>query len=305
MTHEKKDVIAPNDEKAVKAMDIVRQQEAKKQLAAREAVMAAGFDLKEYDLFTYIQMGRNVFQLHEMAGLMGGKILPAVKENGQQGPFLKAMEETGIHPRKAQRYMRAARRFGKYDKLPHLPNSKPAIMEELTDPELEKLNEGEEVKGLTLDAAGRMTAAQSRDALRTAEKKIAKQKEAHKKEAGKLHEITGGLKIRAGDPVQLTPAQKAHRLLRGTFTPEYTLALAKISSGIREAMPIPAGAERIQGIGVQELNERLNQFSPGMQTFHDLVQTWMDETDNAGPIGDWQISGLPDAGVSADVPDLG
>jgi hypothetical protein len=66
--------------------------------------------------------------------------------------FLRVLEQIGIQPRKAQRYMHVAERFGKYDNLSHLTLSTLSVLEELTDPELEKLDEGGEVRGLTLDA---------------------------------------------------------------------------------------------------------------------------------------------------------
>jgi hypothetical protein len=282
----KKNVIAPDDERAAEAMELVKKQEAEKQLAAREAVAAIGFDLKEYDLFTYIQMSRNVFGLHALTGVVGGKLLLAIKENEQHGTYMNALKEIGIPPRKAQRYTHVAKRFGKYDNLSHLNLSTLSVLEDLTDPELEKLNDGEEVKGLTLDAIDKMTAAEVRDKYRSAEKKIKHLKDSHDQEVGKLNEIIDDLKIRAEDPMQLTPAQRAHRLIRATYTPEYTLALAGISAGIRKAMSILADAERTEGIGVQELNEWLNEFVPDSVTITDLISRWQTATENPGPIID-------------------
>lgn len=261
----KKNIIAPNDEKAVEAMELVKKQEDQKQLVAQQAIAAVGFDLKEYDLFTFIQMGRNVFALHATTGVVGGKILLAIKENEQHGMYMNALEKIGIPYRKAARYTHIAKRFGKYDNLSHLNNSILAVMEEFTDPELEKLDAGEEVKGLKLDAIDNMTAAEVRDKYRASEKKLEHQKEAHKKEVEKLNEIIGDLRIRAEDPMQLTPSQKAARELR-TLTRDYSLALAKVSAGFREAMSILDEGERISGIGIQELNVWLNEFVPDSAT---------------------------------------
>jgi len=177
-----KNVIAPGDARAIEAMELVEQNEKDRQIAAQEAVKFLGFDLKEYDLLLYVKMGKNVFQWHEMTALMGGKILLTIKENEEHGTFGKALEQIGIHPRRAQRYMNLARRFGKYDSVSHLSNSKLDLLEDLTDPELEKLDAGEAVRGLTLDEIDRLPASRVRDRLRVAENDLAKEKEARKKE---------------------------------------------------------------------------------------------------------------------------
>jgi hypothetical protein len=280
-----KNKIAPNDKKAVEAMELVRNQEAEKQLVAREAIAAVGFDLKEYDLFTYIQMGRNVFKLHEMTGIMGGKVLLAIRENEQHGTYMKALEEIGVSHRTAVRYTHFAKRFGKYANLAYLSGSKLSALEDLNDIELEKLDKGDGVKGLTLDAIEESTAPEVREKLRSAEKKIERLKDAHKKETDKLNEIIGDLKIRAEDPMQLTPAQKAARELRA-LTGVYCIALSKISAGFREAMSILAEGEKIPGVGVQELNAWLNEFVPDSATIHDLFSQWKNGFEDPCPIID-------------------
>jgi hypothetical protein len=199
----RKNVLAPNDARDAEAMELVKKQDEEKQLVAREAIAAVGFELKEYDLFTYIQMGRNVLRLHEMTGIMGGKILLAIKENEQHGTYINALKEIGIPHRSAVRYTHLAKRFGKYANLAYLNNSKLAVLEDLTDPELEKLDKGEEVRWLTLDAIETMPTPQVRDELRAAEKRIERLKDTHNKEVEKLNEIIDDLKIRAEDPMQL------------------------------------------------------------------------------------------------------
>lgn len=280
-----KNKIAPNDKKAVEAMELVKKQEDEKQLVAREAIAAVGFDLKEYDLFTYIQMGRNVFKLHEMTGITGGKVLLAIKENEQHGTYMKAVEEIGVSYRTAARYTNFAKRFGKYANLAHLNGSKLSALEDLADTELGKLDKGGDINGLTLDAIEELTAPEVREKLRSAEKKIERLKDAHKKETDKLNEIISDLKIRAEDPMQLTPGQKAARELRA-LTGVYGIALSKIAAGFREAMSILGEGEKIPGIGVQELNEWLNEFVPDSATIQDLFRQWQSGFDDPSPIVD-------------------
>jgi hypothetical protein len=119
--------------------------------------------------------------------------------------------------------------------------------------------------------------------IREKEKRL---KNSHKEEVKKLNEIIGDLKIRAEDPMQLTPAQRAHQLIRATYTGEYTIALGEAAAGIRKAMSVLADAERTEGIGVQELNEWLNEFVPDSAAIMALVSQWQAETENPGPVTD-------------------
>ena len=130
------------------------------------------------------------------------------------------------------------------------------------------------------------------DEVRGLRKKLAKQKDAHAAEVGKLSETIGDLRVRAEDPMQLTDAQRAHRLIRENYTRAYTVALGKISSGIREAMSIIGEAQRTKGIGVQELSEWLGQFDGEMRTFHEIREAWTDAADNAGPIAERDIGSI-------------
>jgi hypothetical protein len=294
-----KDEIPPE----ARSMDLVAQDQRDQQITAVKAFEAFGVEGKDYDLVTYTQMGRNVFQLHGMTGLMGGRILLVIKANETQGTFLKALEQIGIHPRMAQRYMHTAKRFGKYDNLSHLPNSKLAVLEELSDPELEKLDAGADVLGLNLDAIEKTPATQLRERVRKAEQKLKLKTKEYQEDVKKMSAELGELRLRLSGQEPPTKEQIAGDALN-KLTPDYSIAIAKVSGAIREAYALAVRAEKIEGVNVQQLSEWLNQFGPDMQTFHDLCQTWTDEADNAGPIKDWRISDLPGK-EEAGVPNLG
>jgi hypothetical protein len=280
----RKNVIAPNDDdKAVEAMDLVKKQDEEKQIAAREAIAAVGFDLKEYDLFTYIQTCRNVFRLHKMTGIMGGKFLLAIKENEQHGTFMKAVEEIGIAYRTAARYMHYAKRFGKYDNLSHLSQSELSVLEDFTDPELEKLDAGEEVRGLTLDEYDKMTAAEARDKLRENAKKLAAQKAKQEKVVKEMSAELEELRLRDSNRPPPTKEQIAQAALF-ELNRDYTIALAEVNAAVRKAHALVVEAEKIPGVDALMLNGWFNQYSPEMSTFAELHQAWTDEVDEAAPI---------------------
>ncbi len=100
-----------------------------------------------------------------------GRAFIKLKESLPHGEFEEGLSERGIPARTAQRLMLAARKFSdRSDRLLKLGRSKLyAIAEMLDDESLDKLEAGEDVLGLTLDEAERMTARDLRERLRKME----------------------------------------------------------------------------------------------------------------------------------------
>ena len=65
---------------------------------------------------------------------------------------------------------------------------------------------------------------------------------------------------------------------------EYTFALGRVTSSIREAYALVRRAEMTPGVDVQMLSEWFNQYSRELETFHALRKEGTDEVDDAGPI---------------------
>jgi len=283
-----KNVIAPE----AKAMDLIAKDQQNKQISAQHALASLGFNLKEYDLFTFIQMGKNIFGLHEWAGVVGGKVLLAIKEKEPHGTFGKALEEIGVEPRQAQRYMNIARRYGKYDNLSHLNNSKLNLLDDFSDPELEKFTKGEEVKGLTLDVIDQLPATEVRKRLREAEKKLESQKEKHKKEVAKMVDEMSDLRMRIAGQDIPSPEQIVQAILQKLGV-EYTKTLGELNTSLRKAYAIVVEAEKIENVNVQQLSDWIGQFYDNeIKTFRELSEALINEIDNAGPMKDWRISDL-------------
>ena len=100
-----------------------------------------------------------------------GRALMALKDSLPHGEFLAGLKDRGIPVRTAQRMMLVARRFAdRTGRLLKLSRSKLyAIAEMLDDDQVEQLEAGEDVLGLTLDEAERMTARDLRERLRKME----------------------------------------------------------------------------------------------------------------------------------------
>ncbi len=99
-----------------------------------------------------------------------GRGLLLIKEQTAHGEFQQQAQARGIHPRMAQKFMTVALKFSKSDSKSLLAaagtQTKVLELAVLDDEELEALDSGESVAGITLDDVERMSASQLRQALR-------------------------------------------------------------------------------------------------------------------------------------------
>jgi hypothetical protein len=275
----KKNSIAPNDEKAIVAMD-------KSAKSIEKATELYG-DGEPFDVerildcmeFRSEQIGKNMYAF--------GRYCLWLKEAVGWGGFVKALEGRHLDVRGSYHAMLQVEKFGdNFATVANLGGRKARAIAYFTKEEIDHYVKGGDLRGISHDDVARKTAVELEEEVRRLREKEKRLKGSHQKEVDKLNEIIGDLKIRAEDPMQLTPAQRAHQLIRATYTPEYAIALAEISTGIRKAMSVLADAERTGGIGAQELNEWLNEFVPDSATIMKLISQWQAETENPSPIAD-------------------
>ncbi|WP_374495348.1 hypothetical protein [Zoogloea sp.] len=160
------------------ALDIVGSHEREEVAATRQ--LAARFDyigsLNPDDL----EMGITGNQLgiqNELKQMATRLVL--LREQCQHGDFLQRLDRLGMHPRTAQRLIRAVLKFApNADSNPHLEGNIKTVFRlgqtkllELTmmdDEEIEELKESGSVRGISLDAMDCMSVSEMRAALRTA-----------------------------------------------------------------------------------------------------------------------------------------
>ncbi|MDR1250631.1 MAG: hypothetical protein LBK62_00535 [Treponema sp.] len=273
-----KNKIAPDDERAVVAMD--KQQEA---IEKATELYGDGQPFEEQRVLDCIvfKAERTSQELYEL-----GKYCLWYKAAVGHGRFLEGLQQRDINVTAANWAMLMVEKFGdKFCTVQNLGTRKARLLTAFTKEEIDTFSNGGDLAGIPHDDVFKMTTAELGEEIKKTRQKLERQKAAHKKEVEKLNEIIDDLKIRAEDPMQLTPAQKAERQLR-TLTAEYSIALAKISAGFREAMSILNEGEKIPGIGVQELNAWLNEFVPDSVTIHDLLDQWQAGFENPCPVVD-------------------
>jgi hypothetical protein len=264
------------------SMDLVAQDQRDHQITAVKAFEAFGIDGKNYDLVTYTQIGRNVFQLHGVTGIVGGRILLVIKANEQHGTFLKAVEQMGVSYRTAARYMHTAKRFGKYDNLSHLNDSALAVLEELSDPELKKLDAGEDVLGLNLDAVDKMTAAQLRKRVRETKQMLDQKTKEYKEDVKKMSAELEELRLRSAGQEPPTKEQLAGVALE-PLKKKLFEHLLEAQFHLDEAVNVAAAAQKVGGATFPQLQEwaraHYEQLAPIGELFEELDQA----LNNCGP----------------------
>jgi hypothetical protein len=273
-----KNVIAPNDERAVVAMD-----KSAEAIEKATELYGDGQPFEEQRVLDCIvfKAERTSQELYEL-----GKYCLWYKAAVGHGRFLEGLQQRDINATAANWAMLMVEKFGdKFCTVQNLGTRKARMLTTFTKEEIETFSKGGDLAGIPHDDVFKMTTTELGEEIKKTRQKLECQKAAYKKEVKKLNEIIDDLKIRAEDPMQLTPAQKSERQLR-TLTKDYSIALAEISAGFRKAMSILNEGEKIPSVGVQELNAWLNEFVPDSATIQDLFKQWQGGFENPSPIVD-------------------
>jgi hypothetical protein len=245
----RKNVIAPE----AQTMELVAKQKDENLSAVKQIFSRLGILGVEYDLFLYIQTGKHLKDLHGNTAIALGAVLLEIREREKHGCFLNALEQIGIHVRKAQRYIHIAKRYAKLNttNLSHLTPSKFDVIDMLTDPELEKLDAGESVKGLTLDIIDNLTATELRTILRTTEEKLENQKTRYTKETDKLNAEVDRLKDFEKYGYELTKKEKAEKAIQGKLKDlrnELFLRVVWAREYFKQALETIEKAQQLEGV---------------------------------------------------------
>jgi hypothetical protein len=201
--------------------------------------------------------------------------------------------------------MAAARRFANVPTLAHLDSSKMKALTVLDDEEIQELENGNPVRGMTRDAIEAMSVKELRENLRKERTALKKEKQSRQRDReiqekaiaqkeSKINELDQQLRYQQ-------PPTKEQTALAGLakLAVPYTYAIAEINAAIRTAYAIAQQAEATIGADVQMLSEWFGQYSREMGIFAELREAWTDEVDNAKPI---DVGSIKEAG---DVPELG
>lgn len=144
---------------------------------------------QEYDELRLIKETQSLLKLAKDSVVGAGEKLILLKAHGGHGNFGFICQKVGIEQRTANRYMKLARIFSKFDKLSNLPASKLNALELLSSDQLEKIDNGDEISGITLEGIAAMTESEVREEVKRIQAEMTAQQEDHQKKVEALEKV--------------------------------------------------------------------------------------------------------------------
>ena len=211
-----------------------------------------------------------------------GKRFIRIKNHEDHGRFMRTLENVNISQRGANYAMAAARKFSNSQTFANLGQSKQIILSVLDEESIQTLEDGGEVKGVTVDKIERMTARELREALRGERKKREEQKKTQEDAIAKKEEKINELEqqLRYQEPptkeqlaaVALEPLKK--KLFDHVLMAQYYLD---------EAVKAVVAAQKVEGATFPQLQEwamtHYEQLAPIGELFDELDRA----LNNCGP----------------------
>ena len=219
-----------------------------------------------------------------------GKRFIRIKAHEEHGRFMRALENVGISQRGANYAMAAARKFSNSQTFANLGQSKQIVLTVLDEKDIETLEDGGDIAGMTLDDIDRMTTRELRENLRKEKEKVNKEKEARKndrevqekaiaqKEA-KINELDQQLRYQQPPTKEQIAVAELAKLNDG-----YIDALVSAMGAMRRAVTVLGWAQCTPGVNAQILNEWVDNYNDQMQLLNGVHAELTDTIDNLHPI---------------------
>jgi hypothetical protein len=214
-----------------------------------------------------------------------------VKAHLNHGDFMAFVERTANSHTYVLNCMRFADLFPKFATVPNLGVRKTRALAQLEKPVVEKYLKGGPLGDIPHDDVTEMPVPELEDAVRKLRAQLKKTEAVAKEKIRQKDEQITKLEFENENRQPPTPEQIAQAELQ-KFTEQYTFALGKVNSSLREAFALVAKAEQIKGVNVQQLTDWLRQFDREMNTFSELSEGWIAEIDNVGPMKEWRLKDL-------------
>jgi hypothetical protein len=215
-----------------------------------------------------------------------GRRFIRIKAHEGHGKFLESLSRLGLAERSARYAMSAARRFSNRPTLADLGSSKMKALTVLDDDDIETLEKGGTVKGMTLDDIDRMTNRELRENLRKEKENVKKEQEARKndrkaqedaiaKKEEKLNELEQKLRYQE-PPTREQLARMAVLKFRDPIIDNILEATERMS----RAMAAIDEAQKIPDVPYEALEELLDPYKESFNTFCDTAEDLTDAFNN-------------------------
>jgi hypothetical protein len=183
-----------------------------------------------------------------------GKRFIRIKAHEDYGRFMRAIENVGMTDRSVRYAMVAARKFSDRKSISDLGSTKMIALSVLDDDSIQTLEDGGEIKGVTLDDVERMTTRELREALRKERDKRKKTEEVAKEKIRQKDEQITMLEFENENRQPLTKEQLAGAKLDEYLKP-FNNQLQDAIFAMNRGLEIITFIQRIQAIGYVQLND--------------------------------------------------
>jgi len=280
----KKNVIAPE----AKALDKMQED--------RETADRLYGDGLPFDLTRVETIGKTHTANWAQEMVEAGRCYLWIKAYVEHGEFYASLKRMGVNPTGSWFAICAARLVAEgvnLSALKDLGTTKFKLLSVLEKPVVAEYLKGGDLGEIPHDDVAEMTTRELEDEVRKLREKVKKTEAVVKEKIRQKDDQIATLELENEHLQPPTKEQAAQAALQ-KMNEEYTIALAKVNSSIRDAISLIAKAEKIENVNAQQLNEWLNQFEVEMKTFDGLCNCWINNVENAGPQKDWRISDLPE-----------
>jgi hypothetical protein len=256
----KRNVIAPDDEKAVMAMD-------KQQKAIEKASELYG-DGEPFDVerildcmeFRSEQVGRNMNAF--------GRYCLWLREAIGWGGFVKALESRQLDIRASYHAMLQDEKFGdNFATVANLGSRKARAIAYFTKEEIDHYVQGGDLHGIPHDDVAKKTAKELEEEVRHLRKKVDAQKAKHERTVKEMSEELESLRLRDDFREPPTKEQLAKITLQN-LNKDYFSALMCLAADIRQALNVLAEAEHIENVTYPLLREWINRHADSYEAIN-------------------------------------
>lgn len=213
-----------------------------------------------------------------------GKRLIRLKTQEGHGGFLVVLENIGMTERPAQYAMLAAKKFSNTNTCSYLGGAKLRALSVLEEDDIQTLEEGGEVAGVTLDEIERMTVRELKAALRKEkdlrkkEKTAQEQTIAQKEE--KLNDLERELRYR-----ELPTKEELAKATLDNMAGSFFIPLVVAIENLHKALKAIDEIQKIEGITLQPLEALIEQYSYEFTALTNIKDELLDAVDSICPKG--------------------
>ena len=245
---------------------------------------------QEYDEIQLVDETVSLLQLARKSVVEAGKRLILLKAHGGHGSFGFICQKVGIEQKTAERYMKYARIYAEFDKLSNLPMSKMAALDFFSAEQLDAINNGDGVSGITLEGVEAMSAKELRTEVERVRAELAKANEEHAKQIEAVENVVrkkeskiSELEMEVAGKQPPTKEELAEQSLK-EIRKQMIIRFSSMNAELDELNRLLARAQETEGVTVDQLDSLSDGVGEFYSLFDDKYQDFNQDMENIRPM---------------------